>query len=161
MKSLLVQISVAAFVIFLMGTVNISSANRRPAPPPSRYAYSFQVDAKSLPKGVSVRTATIGTTTRHFIKNQSDIPLIINERFHLKRLVAGTKLVSGESLFLFSKRRPHARETPFERLAGSVWRDQRNRFNAAERAHENLRRTKTGTPKNVASKRKRNYPRKL
>ncbi len=68
----------------------------KPAPPASRYGYTFEVDKKSLPKGVTVRTVHLRKTTRHFLKNKSDKPLVIYEKFHLKRLVAGTKLVSGQ-----------------------------------------------------------------
>jgi hypothetical protein len=73
-----------------------ASAQRRPAPPPSRYTYTFEVDKKSLPKGVEVRTAGKKPATRHFLSNKGDKPLVIYERFHLKRLIAGTKLVGGK-----------------------------------------------------------------
>ena len=62
----------------------------------SRYGYTFDIDTKSLPKGVTVRTIRTGKTSRHFIKNTSVKPLVINEKYQLKRLVAGTKLVSGQ-----------------------------------------------------------------
>jgi hypothetical protein len=68
----------------------------RPAPPPSRYGYSLEVDAKSLPKGVTVRPSKDDLAPRVFIANASDVPLIINERFQNDLLVGGAKLVSGK-----------------------------------------------------------------
>ena len=73
----------------------------RPAPPPSRYGYTLKFDAKSLPKGVVVRTVRSGATSRYFIKNTSDKPLVINERYQAKRLVSGAKLVSGKVYHYF------------------------------------------------------------
>ena len=71
-------------------------AQRRPAPPASRYAYWFTVDKESLPKGVEVKEVRDGEMVRHFIRNTSDVPLVINERFQDGRLVGGTKLVGGK-----------------------------------------------------------------
>ena len=73
----------------------------RPAPPPSRYGFTFVIDAKSLPKGATIREVRSETSIRYFIKNTSDVPLIINERFQNNRLVSGAKLVSGEVLNYF------------------------------------------------------------
>ena len=73
-------------------------AQRRPAPPPSRYSYTLSVDAKALPKGVTVKSASLG---RLFISNKGKKPLIINERFHLKRRVSGAKLVDGKVYHYF------------------------------------------------------------
>ncbi len=71
-------------------------ARERPAPPESRYAYSFKVDEKSLPKGVSVRTVVDGKNSRHFIKNTGETPLVIGEIYSNDKLVSGTKLVGGK-----------------------------------------------------------------
>jgi len=71
-------------------------AGRKPAPPESRYSYTLEFDAKTLPPGVSIRTVSDKLGTRQFIKNTGDKPLIINQRFSGDRLVAGTRLVSGE-----------------------------------------------------------------
>lgn len=80
----------------------------RPAPPPSRYGFTFVIDAKSLPKGVTIREVRSETSIRYFIKNTSDMPLIINERFQNNRLVSGAKLVSGEVLNYFPNGVPMA-----------------------------------------------------
>ena len=91
------RILCAAFSFFiLVASGSTASAQRRPAPPPSRYSYTIEIDKTSLPKGVTVRTVSDNLGTRHFLKNSSDVPLIINERFHVGRLVMGTKLVSGK-----------------------------------------------------------------
>ena len=71
-------------------------AQRKPAPPPSRYAYRMEVDAKSLPPGVTVRKVVDGNSTRHFIRNAGTTPLIINEVFSNQQLVGGAKLVEGK-----------------------------------------------------------------
>ncbi|MBC7854348.1 MAG: hypothetical protein IAF94_13020 [Pirellulaceae bacterium] len=71
-------------------------ARERPAPPESRYAYSFTVDEKSLPKRVSVRTVVDGKNSRHFIKNTGETPLVIGEIYSNDKLVSGTKLVGGK-----------------------------------------------------------------
>ena len=73
----------------------------KPAPPPSRYGFVFVIDAKSLPKGVTVREVSDGQRTRHFVKNTSDIPLIVNARYQDNRLVTGNKLVSGKVYHYF------------------------------------------------------------
>ncbi len=73
----------------------------RPAPPPSRYTYTLEINNKSLPEGVTVRKVDDGLGARHFIKNSSETPLIINGRFEGERLVAGTKLVGGKVYLYF------------------------------------------------------------
>lgn len=73
-----------------------ATARERPAPSPSRYAYSFQIDEKSLPKGVTVREAGEGNTRRYFIKNSGEKPLVIGEIFSNEKLVSGTKLENGK-----------------------------------------------------------------
>jgi len=80
----------------------------RPTPPPSRYGFTFVIDAKSLPKGVTIREVRSETSIRYFIKNTSHMPLIINERFQNNRLVSGAKLVSGEVLNYFPNGVPMA-----------------------------------------------------
>ena len=79
----------------------ISHGRERPAPTPSRYGFTFEIDAKSLPKGVTVREVRNASSVRYFVKNTSDIPLVINERFQNDRLVSGAKLVSGKVLNYF------------------------------------------------------------
>ena len=86
-------------------------AQRRPGPPPSRYSYTLTVDAKTLPKGVTVRTIKAGGYTRHFIKNTGEKPLVINRKLRLKRLIAGTKLVSGKVYQYFPNGVPMAGKT--------------------------------------------------
>jgi hypothetical protein len=71
-------------------------ARERPAPPESRYAYTFKVDERSVPKGVSVRTVVDGKNSRHFIKNTGETPLVIGEIYSNDKLVSGTKLVGGK-----------------------------------------------------------------
>lgn len=71
-------------------------AQRKPAPEPSRYGYTLEVDEESLPKGVTVKKVVDGKNVRHFIKNASDVPLVINERFQNDVLVTGSKLVDGK-----------------------------------------------------------------
>lgn len=71
-------------------------ARERPAPPPSRYEYSFEIDKKSLPKGVSVREVVSGKNLRYFIKNAGDKPLVIGEIYSNEKLVSGTKLENGK-----------------------------------------------------------------
>ncbi len=68
----------------------------RPAPPPSRYTFTLEVDPKSLPKGISVKKQGEENDTRLFITNASEVPLVIDERFSNEVLVAGTKLVGGK-----------------------------------------------------------------
>jgi len=74
----------------------VAVAQRRPALPPSRYAYSFEVDQDSLPKGVTVTEKRDGDMVRHFIRNTSDRPLVIDKRMQDGRMVGGTKLVDGK-----------------------------------------------------------------
>lgn len=80
----------------------------RPAPPPSRYGFTFVIDANSLPKGVTIREVHSETSIRYFIRNTSHVSLIINERFQNNRLVSGAKLVSGEVLNYFPNGVPMA-----------------------------------------------------
>ena len=86
---------IAVSAVFLGSAVS-TQGRGRPAPPPSRYGYTLKIDPDSLPKGVTVREARNGQTSRWFIANASDVPLIINERFQGTRLVTGTKLVGGK-----------------------------------------------------------------
>jgi len=86
---------VVVSAIFL-GSAMSAQGRGRPAPPPSRFGYSLKIDLDSLPKGVTVREVRKGQTSRWFISNASDVPLVINERFQGDRLVTGTKLVSGK-----------------------------------------------------------------
>jgi hypothetical protein len=96
-------------LLTLMFSITLSGYCRdRPAPPPSRYGFTFVIDAKSLPKGVTIREVRSETSIRYFIKNTSDMPLIINERFQNNRLVSGAKLVSGEVLNYFPNGVPMA-----------------------------------------------------
>ena len=85
--------------IFL--TLVIGYGRERPSPTPSRYGFTFEIDAKSLPKGVTVREVRNASNVRYFVKNTSNIPLIINERFQNDRLVSGAKLVSSKVLNYF------------------------------------------------------------
>ena len=73
----------------------------KPAPTPSRYGYRLDLDRKTLPDKVAVREVVDGKTSRYFIKNDSDVPLIINERFQDDKLVTGHKLVSGKVYMYF------------------------------------------------------------
>ena len=84
-----------AAAALLVGTFP-TLARERPAPPPSRYAYSFKVDEKSLPKGVSVREVVDGKNSRYFIKNAGETPLVIGEIYSNDKLVSGTKLAGGK-----------------------------------------------------------------
>ena len=85
-----------AMLIMVFSPVLIGYSRERPAPAPSRYGFTFKIDAKSLPKGVLVREVRNESSIRYFIKNTSDVPLIINERFlQNDRLVSGAKLVFG------------------------------------------------------------------
>lgn len=96
-ETLVKQFRIFAGMVAVVVTVAApAAAQRRPAPPPSRYTYTFEIDKKSLPKGVSVRTVGDKSATRHFLKNTGDKPLIINERYQGKTLVTGTKLVDGQ-----------------------------------------------------------------
>ena len=85
--------------IFL--TLVIGYGRERPSPTPSRYGFTFEIDAKSLPKGVTIREVRNASSVRYFVKNTSNIPLIINERFQNNRLVSGAKLVSSKVLNYF------------------------------------------------------------
>ena len=89
-------------LLTLMFSLALSGYCRdRPGPPPSRYGFTFVIDANSLPEGVTIREVRSETSIRYFIKNTSHVPLIINERFQNNRLVSGAKLVSGEVLNYF------------------------------------------------------------
>ena len=98
MKRILVHY---AMLIMMFSLVLIGYSRDRPAPPPSRYGFTLKIDAKSLPKGVMVREVRNESSVRYFIKNTSDFPLIINERFQNDRLISGAKLVSGRVLHYF------------------------------------------------------------
>ena len=100
MKRILIHF---AMLIMIYSPVLIGYSRDRPAPPPSRYGFTFKIDAKSLPKGVTVREVRNESSVRYFIKNTSNVPLIINERFQNDRLVSGAKLVSGRVLHYFPK----------------------------------------------------------
>ena len=86
----------AMFVVLVIGY-----GRERPAPTPSRYGFTFEIDAKSLPRGVTVREVRNESSVRYFVKNTSNIPLIINQRSQNDRLVSGAKLVSGKVLNYF------------------------------------------------------------
>jgi len=91
-----------AMLIMVFSPVLIGYSRERPAPAPSRYGFTFKIDAKSLPKGVTVREVRNESSIRYFIKNTSDVPLIINERFlQNDQLASGAKLVSGRVLHYF------------------------------------------------------------
>lgn len=81
--------------LLLFLSCSTAFAQRKPAPPASKYAYTFELDVKSLPKGVVARKATDGPV-RYFLKNESDVPLVIDERFQNETLVGGTKLQNGK-----------------------------------------------------------------
>lgn len=76
-------------------------ARDKPAPPPSRWGFTLKIDEKSLPEGVTVRLAGEGTMARYFIKNESETPLVIDERFQDGKLVTGAKLVGGKVYHYF------------------------------------------------------------
>ncbi len=86
----------AVAVLCLASASSAFQRGGRPAPPPSRYGYTISIDAKSLPEGVVVRKVADKLGTRYFVKNTSDVPLVINQRYQGQRLVGGTKLVSGK-----------------------------------------------------------------
>ena len=83
--SLLSSFALIALAITLAPAI----ARDKPAPHPSRYRYTLEFDAKSLPEGVKVRQHMIGEIARYFVKNTSDKPLIFNEKFSNEKLVAG------------------------------------------------------------------------
>lgn len=89
------SLPIIALAALLFGAIP-TLARDKPAPPPSRYAYTFKVDEKSLPKGVSVREVTDGKASRYFIKNTGEKPLVIGEIYSNDKLVSGTKLVGGK-----------------------------------------------------------------
>lgn len=83
-------------IMLLVFTPLPAIARERPAPPPSRYAYSFTIDEESLPEGVTVREAGEGNAARYFLKNAGEKPLVIGEIFSNEKLVSGTKLQNGK-----------------------------------------------------------------
>lgn len=91
-------LGVAAVLVF--GAASIAQG-RKPAPTPSRYAYTLKFDAESLPKGVKLRERKIGRRTVVYISNASDMPLVINERFQNDVLVSATKVVGGKTYGYF------------------------------------------------------------
>jgi hypothetical protein len=95
------KMSIAGLLLLLLSWGNIGVSRERPAPPPSRYTYTMTIDAKSVPEGIIVREVRTGNVPRYFIKNTSDVPLVINERFQGDRLVSGAKLVSGKVFHYF------------------------------------------------------------
>lgn len=104
-------ILVPVLVVATCGTLFAQRRPGRPAPPASRYGYTFVVDVKSLPDGVKIRTVGEPQANRHFMSNGSDVPLVINERFSQERLVGGTKLVSGQVFHYFPNGVPMAGKT--------------------------------------------------
>ncbi len=80
--------------LILMG--GISARAERPAPPVSKYTYTFQIDTASLPKEVQARKAEDRLAPRYFLKNEGAKPLVIDQRFQDGKLVGGTKLVDGK-----------------------------------------------------------------
>ena len=58
-------------LLSILSTVMHAQTRDRPAPAPSRYSFTFNIDAASLPRGVSVREVASGQSTRYFIKNAS------------------------------------------------------------------------------------------
>ena len=88
-------------LIMIFSPVLIGYSRDRPAPPPSQYGFTLKIDTKSLPKGIMVREVRDESRVRYFIKNTSDLALIINERFQNDRLISGAKLVSGRVLHYF------------------------------------------------------------
>jgi hypothetical protein len=90
------KLGLAGLSTALLLSATFSDAGGRPAPPPSRYGYVLKFDARSLPAGVTIREVSDKLGTRYFIKNTSDVPLVINQRFDNERLVSGAKLVSGK-----------------------------------------------------------------
>lgn len=91
----------ACAALLIIAHVAAAQSRGKPAPPPSRYAYTLKVDEKSLPKGVKIRKAEGEGPQRLFISNSSDKPLVIDERFQDKALVTGTKLMNGKVYHYF------------------------------------------------------------
>lgn len=86
-----------AILLLFISLEDLSAQGRgKPAPPPSRYAYTLKVDPKSLPDGVKIRESSDAGPPRLFISNASDKPLVIDERFQNKVLVSGAKLMNGK-----------------------------------------------------------------
>ena len=98
MKRILIH---CAMLILIFSHVLTGYCRDRPAPPPSRYGFTFKIDSKSLPKGVTVREVRNELSVRYFIKNTSDVPLIINALVQNDRMISGAKLVSGRVLHYF------------------------------------------------------------
>jgi hypothetical protein len=90
-----------AVTLLSLGFGIMVHALERPGPPPSRYVYSFKLDADSLPQGVKLREVKDAQGIRYFISNASEKPLIINERFQNEKLVTGTKLENGKTYQYF------------------------------------------------------------
>ncbi len=95
MKRTAMLLSMGILVLATASTA-LAQGREKPAPPPSRYAYTIKFDLESLPAGVTLREARNGTMTQWFIANSSETPLVIHERFQGETLAAGTKLVSGK-----------------------------------------------------------------
>jgi hypothetical protein len=90
------RLHTALFVVAFVCLPPFALARDKPAPPQSRYAYTFKVDEKALPKGVTVREVADGKSSRYFIKNAGATPLVINEIYSNEKLVGGTKLENGK-----------------------------------------------------------------
>lgn len=95
------KVTLVGLLLVSMSWGSSSVARDRPAPPPSRYGYTLSIDAKSLPDGITVREVRTGSMARYFIKNTSDVPLVINERYQGDRLISGAKLVAGKVYHYF------------------------------------------------------------
>jgi hypothetical protein len=98
MHRLVYRVGIGALLAFSAVQVRAQGrpAQGRPAPPPSRYGYLLEIDEASLPEGGTVRADGEGEGRRLFIANDSDVPLVLYARYENKKLVGGTKLVSGQ-----------------------------------------------------------------
>lgn len=85
-----------AVLVTAVNAAAMSEARDRPAPSPSRYGYTLEIDEPSLPAGVSVRVVRDDFGVRNFVSNASDKPLVINAIYSNERLASGTKLVGGK-----------------------------------------------------------------
>ena len=83
-------------LLLVVAMMQPAFAQRRPAPPASRYGYTLAIDETSLPKGVTVRLVKDDLGVRHFIKNAGEVPLVISEIYQNDQLVSGAKLVGGK-----------------------------------------------------------------
>ena len=83
-------------VLLCLVVTTVATSRERPAPSPSRYSYTLEIDAKSLPKGVTLRVLKDEHGVRNFIKNPAETPLVVDEIYSNDRLVSGKKLVDGK-----------------------------------------------------------------